>query len=311
MEWYYILLIILLILLILFLGLTYLCFLLTFKVNRKKESKKDQFELPPGDIYLEFKDVILDAMKKAKTLEHQDFYINSFDGLKLHATYYECQKGAPLEILFHGYRGNALRDLSNGIERCFKLNHNALIVDQRTSGESEGNVITFGINEHKDCLKWIDFAINHFGEDIKIIITGVSMGAATVVMASGYDLPSNVIGVLADCGYDSPKNIITKVIKQIHLPVFIFYPIIKLSAKLFGKFDLEEVSSLEAIKRSKLPIIFFHGDTDTLVPCSMSENLYNNYSNEKRLVIIQNAGHGLSYLVDADKYLNALREFFI
>ena len=176
-----------------------------------------------------------------------------------------------MEILFHGYRGDAERDLSKGIERCFKLNRNALIVDLRGIGESEGNVITFGIKERKDCLTWINFAIKEFGNNVEIIITGISMGAATVMMASSMDLPKNVIGTLADCGYSSPKDIIKKVIKQIHLPTFIFYPLIKLGAKLFGKFNLEEYSPYESVQKSKVPIIFIHGNVDNFVPCDMSE----------------------------------------
>jgi len=308
MEWYYIVLIILVLLIILILSLSYLCFRLTFYVNKKK--KKEEYELPPGKVYLQYKDQIIGAIKEARKLPHKDFYIQSFDGLLLHGKYYECQKGAPMEILFHGYRGNAERDLSKGIERCFKLRRNALIVDQRGSNESEGNVITFGIKERKDCLSWINFAIKEFGDDVEIIITGISMGAATVMLASSMDLPKNVIGALADCGYSSAKEIIKKVLKQIHLPTFIFYPLIKLGAKLFGNFDLEETSPYEEVQKSKIPIIFIHGSTDSFVPCYMSEKLYDACNTKKELVIIPGAGHGLAYLVNPDIYLAALENFF-
>lgn len=308
MEWYYILLIFILVIILLIFSLSYLCFKITFYSNRKK--KKEDFELPPGKLYLQYKDQIIRAIKEARKIPHKDFYIESYDGLKLHARYYECQKGAPMEILFHGYRGDAERDLSNGIERCFKLNRNALIVDQRGSGESEGNVITFGIKERKDCLTWINFAIKEFGNNVEIIITGISMGAATVMMASSMDLPKNVIGTLADCGYSSPKDIIKKVIKQIHLPTFIFYPLIKLGAKLFGKFNLEEYSPYESVQKSKVPIIFIHGNVDNFVPCYMSEKLYKVCNTRKELVIIPEAGHGLAYLVEPEMYLTALENFF-
>lgn len=308
MEWYYILLIFILVIILLIFSLSYLCFKITFYSNRKK--KKEDFELPPGKLYLQYKDQIIGAIKEARKIPHKDFYIESYDGLKLHARYYECQKGAPMEILFHGYRGDAERDLSKGIERCFKLNRNALIVDQRGIGESEGNVITFGIKERKDCLTWINFAIKEFGNNVEIIITGISMGAATVMMASSMDLPKNVIGTLADCGYSSPKDIIKKVIKQIHLPTFIFYPLIKLGAKLFGKFNLEEYSPYESVQKSKVPIIFIHGSIDNFVPCYMSEKLYKVCNTRKELVIIPEAGHGLAYLVEPEMYLTALENFF-
>ena len=76
----------------------------------------------------------------------------SFDGLKLHGMYFETFKGGPVEILFHGYRGSAFRDMSSGIERAKAVGRNALLVEQRTCGQSEGKVISFGINEPNICF---------------------------------------------------------------------------------------------------------------------------------------------------------------
>ena len=101
----------------------------------------------------------------------------------------------------------------------------------------EGKVITFGIKEHRDCLAWVDFMVEHFGPDVKIILTGISMGASTVLIAAGRELPKNVIGVLADCGYNSAKDIIRKVIRQMNIPVAPGYFFVKLGARIFGHFD--------------------------------------------------------------------------
>ena len=212
--------------------------------------------------------------------------------------------------MFHGYRGSAERDLPGGVQRCFKAGRSALLVDQRCSGKSGGNVITFGINEHRDCLAWVDFAVNHFGPDVKIILTGISMGASTVLMAAGNPLPENVIGILADCGYNSAKDIIQKVIGQMGLPPKISYPFVKLGARLYGHFDLEETSPEEAMKKCTLPVIFFHGENDDFVPCEMSRTCYDACASRKRLVTIPGAGHGLSYAIAPEAYLTALREFF-
>ncbi|MBO5123248.1 MAG: alpha/beta hydrolase, partial [Oscillospiraceae bacterium] len=209
-----------------------------------------------------------------------------------------------------GYRGTAERDLSGGVARCFKLGRSALLVDQRGCSDSEGNVISFGINEHRDCLAWLDFATQRFGEDVKIILTGISMGASTVLMVSDQALPPNVLGILADCGFSSAKDIIKKVIRQMGLPAEVGYPFVKLGAKLFGHFDLEAHSAVEAVKNATVPVIFFHGDGDDYVPCEMSRINYEACTSKKKLVIIPRAGHGLSYPVAPDTYLNALREFF-
>ncbi|MBO5725748.1 MAG: hypothetical protein J6S00_01645, partial [Clostridia bacterium] len=166
-------------------ALAYVCFRLAFYVKRSKTVSDDMFEMPGGEIYEPFRESMENWAKETREMPHEEFSITSFDGLKLYGKYYECQKGAPIELMFHGYRGSAQRDLSGGVQRCFTLGRNALIVDQRCSGKSDGTVITFGVNEHKDCLSWVDFMVNHFGRDVKIIITGISMGAATVLMAAG------------------------------------------------------------------------------------------------------------------------------
>ena len=212
--------------------------------------------------------------------------------------------------MFHGYRGSGERDLSTGIIRAKACGRNVLIVDQRAHGKSEGHTISFGIKERFDCLSWINFAIEEFGSDVKIILTGISMGAATVMMASNLSLPKNVIGILADCGYDSPRNIIKKYIYDMRLPGNLLIPFVKLGGLIFGHFNLDSTTALECVKESKVPIIFIHGECDTFVPCYMSTNLYNACTNKKHLVIIKNAEHGVSYLEDPETYVNELNNFF-
>lgn len=309
MEWYHYLIIITFTILVLILITTYISFRITFYANRKKV-KSDEFTLPPDPIYQTHKERILEAYNKAKTLNYIEMEITSFDGLKLKGKYFECAKNAPIEIMFHGYRGDSLSDLSVGIERCFKLNRNCLLVDQRASGNSEGKVISFGINESKDCLLWINKVIETFGNDVKIILTGISMGATTVVITSGKKLPKNVVGILADCGFHSAKEIIKKTIKEMHLPVKIFYPFVKLAAKIFGHFNLEETSAINEVKKSTVPIIFFHGLNDTIVPHYMSKAMYDACNTRKQLVSIKDAGHGLAYIIEPDLYLNELDNFF-
>ena len=241
----------------------------------------------PLDVHKQMKRAILKDIETADNMEHITYEIKSFDNLTLKARYYKYQDGAPIEIMFHGYKGNSRRDMSSGIKRAFACHRNSLLIDQRASGNSEGRVITFGINESKDCLSWINFVIDTFGPDCKIILTGISMGAATVMNASKYDLPKNVVGVLADCGYDSAKNIIKKTIKEMHLPANIMYPFVKLGARIFGRFNLEENSPIEAIKNCKLPIFFIHGEADDFVPCYMSKNVYDVCPSIKQIVFIE------------------------
>ena len=287
----------------------FVCFILVFYSGKRKVLGPDEYDIPKGDIYEVYREDMVAWTKAIRSMPYTEHEIRSFDGLTLRGRYYEYEAGAPIELLFHGYRGNAERDLSGGVERCFRLGRNVMLIDQRGSGKSEGHVLSFGINERRDCRSWVEYAIKHFGNDVKLIIGGVSMGAATVMMAAGDPLPSNVIGVLADCGYTSAKEIIKKVVKEMRLPVWIFYPFIKLGARIFGRFNLEETSPIEAMRNCTLPIVFVHGDTDAFVPYDMSVRLHNACASEKKtLITIKGAGHGLAFPADRDGYVNALKE---
>lgn len=292
------------------LATAYICFRLTFYAKRGNEKDAEEDPVPEGEIYEAFREQILCWIKETRALPRKSVEIRSYDGLRLMGFYYEYEKGAPIEILFHGYRGSAERDLSGGVTRCFSLGRSALIVDQRAAGGSEGNVISFGINESRDCVEWVNYVVNNIDKDAKIIITGISMGAATVLMASAMDLPENVVGVLADCGYTSAREIIKKVMRDMHLPANLFYPFVRLGAIIFGKFDPDSNSPIEAMKKTKLPVIFFHGDTDDFVPHSMSVENFEACGTEKKMVTINGAGHGLAFPVNKEKYLFEAGDFF-
>lgn len=287
----------------------YICFSMVFKTAKRKVLGKGEYDLPPGEIYEPFYPQIRAWIDSIREMDRELVEIKSFDGLTLRGYYYEYLPDSPLELIFHGYGGNAERDLSAGVERCFALGRSVILIDQRGAGMSEGDICSFGINERRDCLYWIDFATKKFGKDRPIIIGGVSMGAATVMMASGEDLPENVVCVMADCGYSSAKEIISKVVKEMKLPVKLLYPFIKLGARIFGGFNLEETSPIEAVARSKTPIVFIHGDNDDFVPHSMSVACYNACASKKKMVTIEGAGHGLAYPQNPDKYVNSLRDF--
>lgn len=308
MKIFYICLLVIAVILILVLSASFVCFFMAFYVVKKKQ--KEEFAIPKGEIYKPYRDIMVNWMKETRSMPHKEVSIKSFDGLTLYGKYYEYSKDAPIELMFHGYRGTAEKDLCGSVQRCFSLERSCLIVDQRTAGKSGGRVITFGINESRDCLKWIDFIIENINKDAKIILTGISMGAATVTIAAGEKLPPNVISALADCGYTSAKEIIKKVIADKKLPPKLAYPFVKLGARIFGRFDLEKYSPIKAMEHCTIPIIFIHGTEDDFVPYEMSVQNFKTCSHKiKKMVSVEGAGHGLSYLVDKKGYLKAIREF--
>ena len=286
-----------------------ICFFKVFYSPRRKPFDPEVYDIPPGREYQERRDVIVNWTKAARAMPHEEITISSYDGLKLVGYYYEYAPNSPMEIIFHGYKGNADRDLSGGVLRCHSLGRSALIVDQRAAGKSEGHVITFGIKERRDCASWVRYARERFGDDRKIIITGVSMGAATVVMAAADPELPKISSVVADCGYTSAREIISLIIGKMGLPVRILYPFVRLGARIFGGFKLEEYSPIVAASEARFPIIFIHGDADDFVPTEMSVKVEGVCSARSDILLVKGAAHGLAYPVDVSGYERALAEF--
>lgn len=274
---------------------------------------EDVFSMPDTEQYNVFRAQSEKMIRDTLSIPYEDVFITSFDGLRLHAKFYVAsERKAPVQIMFHGYKSSAERDFCGGLREGIDGGFNVLLVDQRAHGESEGKYLTFGVNERFDCLSWASYAAERFGNDVKIYLYGISMGASTVLMASALPLPKSVSGIVADCGYTSPKAIICSVLRDHHVPAAPVYAVAKLGARLFCGFDLDSASAPDALRRSHIPVLFIHGDDDRFVPCRMSrENFEASAAEHKKLLIVHNAGHGLSYMLDRPAYLSALHEFLV
>ena len=165
---------------------------------------REDVKFNPRETYTPYREEMRRIYRNLKDLPCEYVATTSYDGLTLSGRYYHVKDGAPLDICFHGYRSSPLTDFSGGSELCFQMGHNLLLIDQRAHGRSQGRTITFGIQERQDLLKWTDYAIDRFGSEVNIFLFGISMGGATVLLASELDLPDNVKGIIADCPYASP-----------------------------------------------------------------------------------------------------------
>ena len=286
-------------LLLLILLISYLSYRRAFYSSPKKRSKTHL--LPDTPQYAKVNPEIKRLIREMEAVPFEEVSITTFDGLKLFARYYHLSDSAPVQIQFHGYRSTAVRDFSGGFSLARKMGRNLLVVDQRAGGKSEGTTICFGIKEKYDCLEWIKYALERFG-DVPIMLTGVSMGAATVLMASELDLPKNVKCIVADCPYSSPEEIIALQCKEMGLPPKIGMPFVRLGARLFGNLKLSGEGAEKAVRNTKVPILLVHGEEDDFVPCYMSEKIYS--ANPKMITFetFPNAAHGVSFLVDTERY---------
>ena len=245
----------------------------------------------------EYKQVIDKGYEFINNKPHRRVYTTSYDGLRLSARYYN-QNSDKTILLFHGYRSNAAHDFSCAVEMYYNKGFNILLVDQRSHSKSEGKLITFGVKEKFDVSSWLEFLISSFGQK-NFIISGISMGATTVLLALQNNLPTCVKGVIADCGFTSPKEIIIKVAKDsFHINATYLLPILDVFCKVFGKFSILNESTETAVKNSKIPILLLHGESDSFVPCEMSQKTKQAAGEISTIYTVPNADHGMSYLVD-------------
>ena len=285
----------------------YVCYRLVFYVTPKQKQNTDH--LPTGEQYDAQSSLFARLISDMAAIPCEQVTIKSYDGATLSARYYHTADGAPLQIQFHGYRGGPLRDFCGGCKLALRLGHNVLLVDQRGHGNSDGNSISFGIRERKDCLAWANYAAQRFGESCRILLVGISMGGATVLMVSDLALPKQVVGIMADCPYSAPEAIIRSVCRSIKLPDWLFWPFIRMGGRLFGGFDLTEASALQSIARARVPVLLIHGEEDLFVPCAMSRELHAACKTPCTLETFPAAAHGISYLVDAPRYEAAVIRF--
>lgn len=257
------------------------------------------------------KDDVLAGKDWLTQQETEDLELMSYDGKLLHALLVPCDNARGTIILFHGWRSSWKLDFGSVLPVYHSLGLNLIICDQRAYGKSEGLFTCFGVKERHDVVSWATYASQLFGDEHPILLGGISMGASTVLMASDLDLPGNVRGIIADCGFSSPYDIMDCVIRTrfCGIPVKPTLWLMGLFTSVFAGFGLKEASTFDSVAKSKTPILFIHGTADRFVPPEMSERACELCAAPKKLVLIEGAGHGLSYPVDKERVTAALFDF--
>lgn len=242
----------------------------------------------------------------------QDCYVKSDDGLLLHGLYLPAENAERFILLCHGYKGSGFGDFANIARFLHENNCNLLFIDERCCGESEGEFITFGAKEQYDIVKWAYFIDKRNKDKLPIYLYGESMGAASVLMASGHKLPQEVKGLIADCGFRSMKGQLQDIAANWfhlnHVQLLLFR--VDLFCRLLGGFSMKEADTAKAMKKNKRPVLFFHGDMDTYVVLGNSKINYSLCKAPKELVIIPEARHLCSAYEAPELYREKLLRFF-
>lgn len=281
-------------------------------IPRQDKLRVDISEMADGEKWEEYIKLIHKVKENFLPRPSEHVTIKSRDGLTLHGDLYLAENPSKrTAILFHGYTSCGMNDCPTMAEYFMERGYNTLIVDQRSHGKSEGAYIGFGILDRFDCLKWIEYVIGRLGAESEIVLYGVSMGATTVLMASGLDaMPDNLKAVIADCAFTSPYEVFTHILKRdYHLPP---HPIMDINERMCRRkagYGFKDYSTLDAVKKAPCPILFIHGKEDLFVPTEMSVRNYESCTGEKRLLLVDNAGHAASLYENMELYENTVTEF--
>ena len=231
------------------------------------------------------------------------------DNITLRGTeYFTTEKSNKWVIILHGYHSSPDSVISIG-RHFAEENYNVLIPSMRASNESEGKYIGMGWLDKEDLKCWIDLIINE-NKDAKIVLHGSSMGGATVLMASGENLPNNIKAIVEDSGYTSVWDIFDSEAKaRFNLPSFPILNMFQIVANVRAKYDIKEASALEQVKKARIPILFIHGENDDFVPEYMCEELYNATTTKKEKLIVKGAGHTEARYKEPENYYNKIFGF--
>jgi len=214
-------------------------------------------------------------------------------------------------IAMHGWRSSWSQDFGMIAPFWLESGCAVLFAEQRGQGNSGGEYMGFGLLERFDCLDWIGWVNERTEQKLPLYLGGISMGASTVLMTAGFDLPENVRGIIADCGFTSPRAIWKHVVEnRFHLPYGLYSRAANDICKRRIQVPSDAYSTVEALRSCAVPVLLIHGTDDRFVPVEMTYENYKACSSEKQLFIVPGAEHGTSYLVDTAGYETAVRSFW-
>ncbi len=252
-----------------------------------------------------------EASERLENAENEPVTITAHDGEALLGHWFASRQPKRIVIAMHGWRASWHKDFGTVMDFWRRTDCSVLLPEQRGQNGSGGECIGFGVTERYDVLDWVQWVTERCGSGIPIYLCGVSMGASTVLMASGLPLPSNVHGIIADCGYTSPSAIWKHIAND---NLHITYGIRSIFAdSLFRKKNmvgLADCSTVDALRETNIPVLFVHGTQDHFVPVEMTYENYAACASDKRLLIVPGADHGMSYYLDPVGYEKAVKDFW-
>lgn len=251
-------------------------------------------------------------VKQLAESPHETVHIVSYDDTPLTGHLFRVENAKRVILAMHGWRSGWAKDFAMVADFFRQNDCTVLYAEQRGQGESGGEYMGFGMVERFDCLEWVRWLNANGFAEMPIYLSGISMGASTVLMAAGFEeLPENVVGITADCGFTSAKAIWKHISENnLRLPYCRREKHVDILCRKRLDMDSDAYTTLDAMAVCKTPIFFIHGEADTFVPVEMTMENYEACQAPKKLLIVPEANHGLSYVYDREGYEAAIKAFW-
>ena len=288
-------------------------YLMKLAIDREgpNSAAKDKEKLMASGDLSETVTSIIEAAKVLEETEHELIELTAQDGTMLVGHWFCPENAKRIIIAMHGWRSTWSQDFGAIAPFWFDNDCAVLFAEQRGQGNSGGKYMGFGLLERFDCLDWINWVNERTDAKLPIYLGGVSMGATTILMTAGFELPENVKGIVADCAFTSPHAIWKHVVENnFKLPFGLYSRAARDICEKRIQVRSDSYSTVEALSNCKIPVLFIHGTDDNFVPIEMTYENYKACVSEKRLFVVPGAEHGMSYFVDKDGYETAVKQFW-
>lgn len=279
--------------------------------NAPKSLVKNQDKMMGNEANRELVAMLKNASEQLEAKVIEKVEITAQDGTRLIGHWWPCDNPKRVVVAMHGWRSSWSLDFGTIADFWHDSGCSILFAEQRGQGESGGDYMGFGLTERYDCRDWIEWVNEKTDKVYPIYLGGVSMGATTILMTAGLELPDNVAGIVADCAFTSPYAIWKHVVEDnLHLSYGIRRAAADALCRRKINMKAKETTTMEALKNTTIPVLFIHGSDDHFVPIEMTYENYKACASEKRLLVVPGAEHAMSYIVDKKKYEDAIRRFW-
>ena len=286
-------------------------YLLRLALDREAPKRMKKKRIRGADYGAEVEQMLSDAADRLEEKVTERVEIISSDGIRLVGHWYPCANSKRVIIAMHGWRSRWSRDFGTIADFWHDNGCSILFAEQRGQNDSEGDYMGFGLLERHDCRDWAHWVNQHCGHETPVYLGGISMGATTVLMASGLTMPENVRGIIADCGFTSPHAIWKHVVENnFHVPYGLYARAANDLCKKKINTGSRDYSTTDALSKTHIPVLFIHGTDDSFVPVEMTYENYKSCASPKRLLVVPGANHGMSYHLSRPEYEKATLDFW-